>query len=104
MITIDILPANRTDAVGTIQQKDPMGRGWCQEQGAANPPIGRKKVEMAYDFLPLLSKSVFSNTIHLLGGMTPWYYSACPSNLAFHDLTPGKVVPPADRSLLGLSL
>lgn len=36
--------------------------------------------------------------------MTTWYYFARPSNLAFHDLTPGKVVPPAARSLLGLSL
>ena len=36
--------------------------------------------------------------------MSVWYYFARPTNLAFHDLTPGKVMPPAAKSLLGLSM
>jgi hypothetical protein len=36
--------------------------------------------------------------------MSTCYYFARPTNLAFHDLTPGKVMPTAAKSLLGLSM
>jgi hypothetical protein len=36
--------------------------------------------------------------------MSVWYYFARPTNLTFHDLTPGKIMPPAAKSLLGLSM
>jgi hypothetical protein len=36
--------------------------------------------------------------------MSTWDYFARPTNLAFHDLTPGKVMPTAAKSLLGLSM
>ena len=36
--------------------------------------------------------------------MSVWYYFPRPTNLTFHDLTPGKIMPPAAKSLLGLSM
>ena len=36
--------------------------------------------------------------------MLDWYYFVRPTNLTFYDLTPGKIMPPATKSLLGLSL
>jgi hypothetical protein len=61
------------------------------------------KVKEAYGFLPS-SKSIFQNACYLLRNMSVWYYFARPTNLAFHDLTPGKVMPSALKSLLGLSM
>ena len=57
-----------------------------------------------YSFLPSLSRSFFRNACELMARMSVWYYFARPTNLAFHDLTQGKIVPPAARSLLGMSL
>ena len=42
--------------------------------------------------------------MHLIREMPWWYYTTRPTNLAFHDLTLGKVMPQATASLLGLNL
>ena len=36
--------------------------------------------------------------------MEKWFYFCQPTNLAFHDLTIGKVAPKALQSLLGLGV
>jgi len=62
------------------------------------------EVRAKYHFVPDLNKSALRNAAHILG-QTPWeHYVSRPSNLAFHDLTQGKIMPPATSSLLGLGL
>lgn len=51
-----------------------------------------------------MSKSVSHNAFCVFNKLIYWYYLARPSNLAFHDLTIGKIAPKASRALLGLSL
>jgi len=57
-----------------------------------------------YNFVPILSKSPFSNAVVVLGAMIAWYYFNNPPHMAFHDLTKGGKVPPMVKTLLGLSL
>ena len=54
-------------------------------------------------FLPDLSSSIHQNAIRVLGDTPPGYYFNSPSNLAFHDLTSGKPLPPATHTVMGLS-
>jgi hypothetical protein len=49
-----------------------------------------------------LSKSTFSTAVEILGNTYTSDYFSRVENLAFHDLTKGKVMPPATAELLGL--
>ena len=56
-----------------------------------------------HGFLPDLTSSTHKNAIRVLGDTPPGYYFNSPSNLAFHDLTEGKVLPPTTHIVMGLS-
>ena len=56
-----------------------------------------------HGFSPDLSSSIHQNAIRVLGDTPPGYYFNSPSNLAFHDLTSGKSLPPATHTVMGLS-
>ena len=45
---------------------------------------------------------IHKNAIRVLGDTPPGYYFNSPSNLAFHDLTIGKALPPAAHAVMGL--
>ena len=63
----------------------------------------RQDVKEKYGFEPDSSLSVFENAAVVIGNTIAWHYHSRPSNLVFHKLTKGKVVPPIMRALLGLS-
>ncbi len=49
------------------------------------------------------SKSLFDNAIHLFNSTKINHRTLpLPSNLAFHDLTQDKIIPPKAKALLGL--
>ena len=56
-----------------------------------------------YGFTPNLSLSTCQNAAIIVGNSVTWHYLTRPKNLAFHDLTKGKVVPKIAKDLLGLS-
>ena len=90
------------------KSKPPLKQIQQEEQDIQNKDrqIGqliRMKVREAYVFLPS-SQSIFNNACYILHNMSIWYCFARPTNLTFHDLTPGKIMPPAAKSLLGLSM
>ena len=62
------------------------------------------KVKESYGFLPDERRSAKQNALVILTTMEKWFYVCRPTNLAFHDLTIGKVVPRALQSLLGLGV
>jgi hypothetical protein len=65
--------------------------------------MAEDKVRTDYGFLPDLQSSVRQNAQRVLGDTPPGFYFFSPSNLAFHDLTPGRSLPPATRTVMGLS-
>ena len=62
-----------------------------------------EEIASSYGFLPDLSTSIHLNARRVLGETPPESYFNTPSNLAFHDLTTDGSVPPATRTILGLS-
>ena len=60
------------------------------------------KVREIYGFLPDERRSSKQNALIILTTMEKWFYFCRPTNLAFHDITIGKVTPKALQSLLGL--
>ena len=56
-----------------------------------------------HGFLPDLTASIHKNIIRVLGDTPPGYYFDSSSNLAFHDLTEGKTLPPTTHIVMGLS-
>ena len=61
-----------------------------------------REVEESYGFLPDSSTSLTKDAQRVLGDMPSGYYFQNPYKLAFHDLTPGKSLPPATRIIMGL--
>ena len=59
--------------------------------------------EISYGFLPDLSSSVHKEAQRVLGDTPSGFYFNFPKNLAFHDLTTGKSLPPATQTVMGLS-
>jgi hypothetical protein len=57
-----------------------------------------------FNFLPDLSKTTHMNMRLTLGNTHPNAYFHPVSNLAFHDLTTGDILPPMANTLLGLGL
>ena len=64
----------------------------------------KEKVKESYGFLPNKRRSEKQNALVILTTMEKWFYFCRPTNLAFHDLTIGKVAPRALQSLLGLGV
>ena len=62
-----------------------------------------ERLQLDHGFMPDLSSLIHHNTIRVLRGTSPGYYFNSPSNLAFHDLTSGKSLPPATSTVMGLS-
>lgn len=67
-----------------------------------------RDVRNKYGFVPDTSVSPFRNAARLFdtlppNDINPLHLINLPSNLAFHDLTPGKVAPSNARLLLGMS-
>jgi hypothetical protein len=62
------------------------------------------RVRSCFSFLPNLALSIHKNAREVMGDTSPWCYFLKAMNMAFHDLTRGKSLPPATTSLLGLSL
>ena len=56
----------------------------------------------SYVFLPDERRLAKQNALIILTNMEKWFYFFQPTNLAFHDLTIGKVSPKALQSVLGL--
>ena len=61
----------------------------------------KEKVKESYGFLPDERRSAKQNALVILTTMEKWFYFCRPTNLAFHDLTIGKVAPRALQLLLG---
>lgn len=63
------------------------------------------RIERTYGFKPMPSITAFSNAIHLhLNSPLPTVTTPLHSqSLAFHDLTPGRVIPDGMKTILGLS-
>jgi len=61
------------------------------------------KVRDPYGFLPDLPTLIHKDAQRVLGETPPGFYFNSPSNLAFHDLTSSKSLPPATRIVMGLS-
>ena len=64
----------------------------------------QEKVREIYRFLPDERRSAKKNALVILTTMEKWFYFCRPTNLAFHNLTIGKVAPRALQSLLGLGV
>ena len=62
------------------------------------------RVKSSFGFLPNLALSDHKNAQEVIGSTSPGCYFLKAINTAFHDLTRGKSLPAATRSLLGLSL
>ena len=58
----------------------------------------------SYDFLPDERRSEKNNTLVILTTMENWFYILRPTNLAFQDLTIGRVASRALQSLLGIGV
>ena len=52
--------------------------------------------------MPNEKLSIIQNAAEVIGNTDPSYYFSQPSQLAFHNLTSSKVIPPIAKSLLGL--
>jgi hypothetical protein len=63
-----------------------------------------KEVNLKYGFLPNPSFTPFHNAVIIRGHTLAHHYFSQPSNLAFHDLTPGKIISPLASSVLGLNM
>ena len=61
------------------------------------------KIKETFGFFPNTSISPFQNALQILGNTPTSIYLTKPNNLAFHDLTNGRVMPKASKSILGLS-
>ena len=57
---------------------------------------------MSYEFLPDLQATNHHNEQYLLCDTPLGYYFNSPQNLAFHDLTTIKSLPPATKNLKGI--
>ena len=64
----------------------------------------RKYTLARFAYLPDLSKSKHMNMRRSLSATPPINYFPPVSNLAFHDLTTGGILPPMANTLLGLGL
>ena len=64
----------------------------------------KEKVKESYGFLPDERRSAKQNALVILTTMEKWFCFCRPTNLAFHDLTIGKVTPRSLQSLLGLGV
>ena len=64
----------------------------------------QEKVRESYGFLPDERRSKKNNALIILTTMENWLYFFRPTNLAFHNITIGKVAPKALQSLLGLGV
>ena len=62
----------------------------------------KEKVKESYGFLQNECRSKKQNALMILTTMEKWFYFCLPTNLAFHNLTIGKVAPRVLQSLLGL--
>ena len=62
-----------------------------------------ERVRADYGFIPDPALSIRQNARQVLGETPAWHYFSSPNNLAFHDLTPEGTLPPAARTVLGLS-
>ena len=58
----------------------------------------------SYGFLPDERRLAKKNALVILTTMEKWFCFSRPTNLAFHELTIGKVAPRALQSLLGLGV
>ena len=59
-------------------------------------------VAEAYGFVPRLTSSYHSEAQRVMGDTLPGFYFKSPKNLAFHDLTTGRSLPPATEIVMGL--
>ena len=57
-----------------------------------------------YDFVPDLFPSTSQNAQRVLGDTSTSTYFEPPHNIKFHDLTPGRQLPPVTKLVLGLYL
>ena len=55
-----------------------------------------------HGFLPDLLTSVRQNAQQVLGDTLPGHFFLSPSNLTFHNLTPGRSLPLATRIMMGM--
>ena len=62
-----------------------------------------EKVRADYGFVPDPALSIRQNARQALGDTPAWHCFSSPNHLAFHDLTPEGTLPPATRTVLGLS-
>ncbi len=62
------------------------------------------RVRSRFGFLPNLTLSAHKNAREVMKSISPGCYFSKAMNTAFHDLTRGKLLPVATRSLLRLSL
>ncbi len=62
------------------------------------------RVRSCFGFLPNLALSTHKNARKVMGDSSPGCYFLKAMNTAFHDLTGGRTLPVATRSLLGLGL
>jgi hypothetical protein len=62
------------------------------------------RVRSCFGFLPNLTLSAHKNAREVMKSISPGCYFSKAMNTAFHDLTGGKSLPVAIKSLLGLSL
>ena len=64
----------------------------------------KEKAKESYNFLPDERQSATQNALLILTAMEKWFYFCRPNNLAFHNLTIGKVAPKALQLLLLLGV
>ena len=64
----------------------------------------QEKLREIYGLLPDEQRSAKKNALLILTTMEKWFYFCRPTNLAFHDITIGKVAPRALPSLLVLGV
>ena len=64
----------------------------------------KEKSKGSYSFLPDERRLEKQNALLILTDMEKWFYFCRPTNLAFHDVTIGKVAPKALQSLLGIGV
>ena len=74
----------------------------CNEEQTQRNAIDHKTMA-TFGFIPDPFLSIIKNASIVIGNSVRWYYLSRPRNLAFHDLTHGKVVSKVTRELLGLS-
>ena len=71
---------------------------------APNHAVGQRKGEWKLQIPPRWAALGKKNALLILNAMEKWFYFWQPTNLAFYDLTIGKVAPKALKSLLGIGV